>query len=130
MIIINQNCQHLLDPNFYIMTDNISQRKIDFIDYYIKDWLDVSLSDPHHVINISKFLISALKFNDIEKEKLIEITSKTLQEVLKTKNYKPEKIPWFALDKGLNWPTRYVDFFVENDQIIPKVYIKNPIWLW
>lgn len=111
------------------MTDGVNQRKIDFIDYYIKNWLDVPLSDPHHVINISKFLINALKFNDIEIEKLIEITSKTLQEVLENTKNKPERMSWFALDKGLNWSTRYVDFFLEADQIIPKIYTKNTIWL-
>lgn len=129
MIIINQNCQYLFSMHSHKMTDNSSSQKIEFINYYIKDWLDLSSWDPHHVINISKFLINALKFNDIEIEKLIEITSKTLQEVLENTKNKPERMSWFALDKGLNWSTRYVDFFLEADQIIPKIYTKNTIWL-
>lgn len=106
------------------MSDNPSSKKIDFIDFYIKDWLHLS-EDPNYITDVSKYLLNALKLNDEEIEKLVEITSDTLHELLKQDKIKTEKINGFPLDKVTNWSTRHVEFLVKNGQIIPHYYSKD-----
>lgn len=106
------------------MPDNPSSKKIDFIDFYIKEWLHFS-EDPNYITDVSKYLLNALKLNDAEIQKLVEITSDTLQELLKQDKTKAERINGFPLDKVTNWSTRYVEFLVENGRVIPHYYSKD-----
>lgn len=102
------------------MSDNPDSRKIDFIKFYLEDW--VRYRDIEHIIDLSKYLLNALNFKNWEIEKLVEITANALEEVLKHSKTKPQKIKWFSLDKNLNWASRVVEFLVEEDKIIPKIH--------
>ncbi len=106
------------------MSNSINKKKYDFIDFYVKDWLRVS-SESSHIINLSKYLMDVLKFNNLEIDKLVSVTTETLQELLnRDKIQLDTTIEWFSLYRNPDWTTKHVDFFIENWKIINTYHSK------
>lgn len=101
------------------MPDGMSQKKLDFVKYYIKDWLSFSW-DFYYIIDLSKYLLNVLKFDNTEIDKLVYITTQQLQEMLNNKQINQQKINWFSIYKNPDGTTKHVDFFIEDGKVIPE----------
>lgn len=109
------------------MPDPLSQKKLDFVKYYIKDWLSFDW-DFDYIIDLSKYLLNVLRFNNTEIDKVVDIITQQLQEILNDNKTNQQRINWFSIYKNSDGTTKYVDFFVEDNKVY-NIYKNIPDFL-
>lgn len=87
----------------------------------VKERIDDSLADYwdyKEIIETSKFLLTLLKFNTIEKEEVVNLTVSALQDLFKKNPPKSDlKIKWFSLYKNPDWTNKHVDFVLNDNKL-------------